>query len=749
MSDINLCYALSITGCFGHSDSTIQLNVFSAGLNSGDRFSMQKGWSGYFEGRNPGINVAVIDEVNGSVIATESFNLRAGDSNKLGIFIEKIWYGQIVCVAISNDGITSLNDYAKRSLMWLGSIKIHQLVTYDSLALIGVKGLLSHTKAIEVAGNFPAELSTRVHLQSSYKYIFEITAESAGTHYGKYARITVNGTEVNVPYNGYDPGLHVVVVHEVTGLIIRSQVFDTSAESGAYSSSHQFVELINELSEGRIVAIAIKDDGIHALTEEAKVACESIGSTLIREVPIRVSWAIIGRKCAAKGSVAEAFRSTGVSRVKLVLPNLSDCDVPACPLVIKSLENTGIGNNISVNGTIITHPTPTTQGNLIALLTEGECSIEKNMSFTSSDKLADFMKHIPPGRTVMINIAYNYRSFSDYGNAALESIGSRLIRSGAFNDPWVIVGKKGTPIGSSIEDFYVGEGKAFAADIGVKRLDLAYLIVESADIDFGDYSKISVNGKTFIMDPVYECGLNVVVLEEKGSHVHYTQTFNMTDNTSQSNSDVEEFVKMTRSLVAGTIVVLGTNDAGGLEQSEEIQNAINELGSGYNMTQVTGGQSWGMIGRKGGPQGSALEILNSDGPIEIVSHIPGGSAPVVENDRICRISVESSATTSHLEGGLRITLNGQTVNTSLLSGVGIRVALVKQHSCELEYIASYRTYYNTHSDGLITWMNFVQPGRIVIAASFNLGNERRSYYYADNLKIAFESIGSSQFRRYI
>ena len=697
------------------------------------------GWDEIFAGRKDGINVAVIDEVNGSVIAVENFNQRS-ESTKLGMFIERITYGKIVCVAVSNDGITSLSEYAKRSLLWLGSSRIAQLAVQESWALVGVKDYLGHNMAFEVSGNFPAELSTQVHLKSSHKVIFEITALSAGTNYGKYAVITVNGTVVDVPYVGYDRGMHVVALDEVTGLIVHSQVFDTSTDTGAFSSSSQFVDFINRLPNGTIVAIAIKDDGVRHLLEDAKLACESIGSVMIRRVPISGSWAIIGRKGAQIGSVPESFRSTGVSKARLVLPDLGDA--PACPILINSLWNTGVQNNITVNGTVITHSTPTTKGNLIALLKDGECSVERNISFTTSDDLASFIEYIPPGRTVVVNIAYTYRTFSSYGNAALEAIGSALTRSEAFPDPWAIIGKKGAPIGSSIENFYSGEGKALGANIAVETQDLDSVSVEAADKELGDYSRITVNSKRFTMPPVDVCGLNVVILEKKR---YYHKVFSITNT---SNDDIE-FVKIISSLIGGTVVALGTNNAAGLNRSKEVVLAIEELGGRY-ITQATSGESWGMIGRKGASQGSAIEAFSDSGPIEVVSHIPGGSGPIVENDTECRILVESSATESHLEGGIRITLNGKKVNTSHLAGAGVRVALLKEDSCELEYIAKYYTYrsYTKYTSEIVNWINSVQPGRIVIASLFNDGSENRYYYYAETLKTAFESIGSSLFHRY-
>ena len=78
---------------------------------------MQKNWNEFLAGRKSGINFAIIDEVNGSVVSVNNFNQQRDDSDSLGKFIERIPPGRIVCVAVSGRIVYSTNDYAKRSMM--------------------------------------------------------------------------------------------------------------------------------------------------------------------------------------------------------------------------------------------------------------------------------------------------------------------------------------------------------------------------------------------------------------------------------------------------------------------------------------------------------------------------------------------------------------------------------------------------------------------------------------------------------
>ena len=63
--------------------------------------------------------------------------------------------------------------------------------------------------------------------------------------------------------------------------------------------------MIEQLPKGKIVLAAIMDEGTVSMTSRAYRALESIGSAQCRSVGARSSWAIIGRKGAALGSVPE------------------------------------------------------------------------------------------------------------------------------------------------------------------------------------------------------------------------------------------------------------------------------------------------------------------------------------------------------------------------------------------------------------------------------------------------------------
>ena len=704
------------------------------------------------------MNIAVIDEVNGSVIASETFKTHESSSysNHLTAFIEKVHFGAIVCMAISNDGVHQLNALAKQTIKWLGSSKIYDVHRYESWALIGVKG--AHPgQALEVHenGDSPVQVSARITLKPFREQIFKITAESAGKNYGNFVIITLNGTVVDIPYVGHDRGLHVMVVNEVTGVIVHRQVFDTSAESGAYSSSNQLVELIQGLPKGRLVAIAIKEEAFDHLSEEAKRACESIGSALIRQVHHGGSWAIIGQKGASIGSVPEAIGNSGTSKSYLILPEpLPAENKNSCFIIMQALDLRGINSFISVNGFQINH---TTEGSLVAALKDGECEVEHYASFTSPDDLAEFIKYIPHGRTVLVNLAHNYRGIiTGPGSAALEAIGSARMHSLVYDKPWVLIGRKGAPKGSIIEESYPGLGRGFEAAITVQRTNsnldfVGSVVIQSAGEDLGNYGNIIVDGQTFTIPAQYKCGINVAVWEEDSTNIRLVDTFNMTVSNISDNLDIDRFINLTHSLTNGTVMALTTNDAAGLNETEKVVAVIEQLGSRY-IHQATEGGSWAMMCQKGAETYSVLEAASKHGPVEILTHtLPGGAV----KNTTCKIFVESSGTGSY--GGDKLILNGKVVSSDLFTDLGIRIATLKSDSCELESIITYPTHVNyQHAFTASNRINAMEYGTIVIATVYGSGRLGSSpgYWYRkeysrsqSELNQALQSIGSSFFGR--
>ncbi|MBD3376695.1 hypothetical protein GF406_16790, partial [candidate division KSB1 bacterium] len=127
-----------------------------------------------------------------------------------------------------------------------------------------------------------------------------IYVESAGYSDGVFARLLSDNKSLHIASRGHN----MVVLDPVWGAPIFSKTYDTYRDS---VNANQMAEKIRTLEPGSIVLLAISDEGSLNMTENAYQALESLGSTMCRKVGGRDSWALIGKKGAAPGSVPEAW----------------------------------------------------------------------------------------------------------------------------------------------------------------------------------------------------------------------------------------------------------------------------------------------------------------------------------------------------------------------------------------------------------------------------------------------------------
>ena len=134
-------------------------------------------------------------------------------------------------------------------------------------------------------------------------------AESAGFLDGNFSGLWLNDEEFSPNQRG-----HNLAVFTPTGTPHSTGRFDTFART---EDAEAMATFIAGIPDGYIVLAAIRDEGSRAMTERAYQALEGLGSALTRQVGFRDSWALIGRKGAAIGTVPEAWRPAGDGAVAL------------------------------------------------------------------------------------------------------------------------------------------------------------------------------------------------------------------------------------------------------------------------------------------------------------------------------------------------------------------------------------------------------------------------------------------------
>ena len=127
-----------------------------------------------------------------------------------------------------------------------------------------------------------------------------IVVVSAGNEVGDLGLIYVNGNQVSPNGRGYN----VVVVDESSGTVLDAAAFDTHMDPAA---SQAMAEYLQQIPEGRVVAIAAADDASRLLGPEVVEAAQTIGATGDLRSKFRWGHAIIGKRGAAPGTAMEAM----------------------------------------------------------------------------------------------------------------------------------------------------------------------------------------------------------------------------------------------------------------------------------------------------------------------------------------------------------------------------------------------------------------------------------------------------------
>lgn len=130
-------------------------------------------------------------------------------------------------------------------------------------------------------------------------------------------------------------GLNVVVLNEVTGAVMSSRWYDTY-ESAA--DSGLLVKYLKGLRQGRIVCFAVKDDAAARLSEEAVSYLSSYGSSFVKQLQFRSTWAFIvsGTRNNQRIVHAESFQNPAThgkwanpvtirTLIKLLPENVVEC----------------------------------------------------------------------------------------------------------------------------------------------------------------------------------------------------------------------------------------------------------------------------------------------------------------------------------------------------------------------------------------------------------------------------------------
>ncbi|GAB1544663.1 hypothetical protein NUACC21_73390 [Scytonema sp. NUACC21] len=295
--------------------STITIKADSAGAKSGNFafISLNDSEIG-FGNYTRGLNVAVFDETTGQLLTTTSFDTFIySNAKSFAYFIESLPNGRIVAITVKDDATGCLFsdpeviELVTKAFLSIGSIKFFDLKFQGSGALIGQKGASVGSATEEVSETAPVSVTRGFEILPVSDLRPLVTVTSVTPQHKGEVEITLNGTKVEIE-GGYYKGLNVAVIDEVQGTLILGRAFNIFENPASIDA---FVELINSLPSGRIVAIAMKQGSetvapnTNPFPDSVKTACTKLGSLRVYYVWEKGIWAMVGAKGAAIGSARE------------------------------------------------------------------------------------------------------------------------------------------------------------------------------------------------------------------------------------------------------------------------------------------------------------------------------------------------------------------------------------------------------------------------------------------------------------
>ncbi len=698
---------------------------------------MKRDWEEIFAGRMQGLSVVILDELTGETSYSGNFDIYAAvqEADSFAAIIENSRSGSVILVAASSNGAQPVNDRAKQAIRTLGSQNIHQLNNGDSWAMIGTKGTAPGTAIEKLDERDSVELSIQYRLQQRRKHGLQIVAKSAGTSFGNFAEMSIEGETISIPHIGHGNGLHVVVINESNGNILHREIFDTHTDYATnVRPADAFASLINSLPNGRVVSIAIKGEAIHALTEAAIQACRSIGSSLIQQIEYGGSWAIIGSKGAPIGSVAEAGSNNGdVQSTYWLLLDLAAILNPCNVSVNSPGKLNGLNGGISVNDVSLARHS---RGISVAILEEERCVVQKVETFDtyastqSADDIASLIHKVPIGRVVIATIWDEAgTNLTKTAILALESLGSAQIRNVRLQGAWGIIGRKGAARGSVPEVLQASSAALRATQQLKVKSSFFHVTAKSAGFLIGNYWEISVDGIVIeILGAGHARGLNVIVINEHSGNVIYRKSF----DTFSSSAHSETFANFISSLSNGRIVVIAIKDEATRSLGESAIQACESIGSRL-IRQIGYRHSWAIIGQKGALKSTIVEASSHTTDVEVDSWF------VIK--RGYQIIAKSAG---YLIGNYwEISVDGTVITTPGVTSRGMNVIVVNEKNGSVIHRENFDSFSSSaRAEAFTNLLTSLPNGRIVAIAIRDEGTKRLT----EPAFRACESIGSHLIR---
>ncbi|MDY6783261.1 MAG: interleukin-like EMT inducer domain-containing protein [Cyanobacteriota bacterium] len=284
-----------------------------------------------------------------------------------------------------------------------------------------------------------------------------LTATSGGYIGGNKAQFSLNGTEIG---SGNDSrGMNAAVFDPATGRVLFSTHFDI-----ALGNSHLLANFIDTLPEGTLVAIAVKGDG-GGLTDSARSALKSLGSTLIDQLQPYQSYALIGFKQRPGQPACESLdwletRASYTFEAEIhPTEDLLEIEVFSQPSTVEANYSVGGGKAaIQLNGNLLTPEGGYGSGWNVIVFDRADGQVKRSGCYTpwnpaEVEELVQLLQDLEAEEIVAIATQdYTGVNVDERVKAACASMGSTAISRLVYGGSWAMVGYRGATPGQAVEN---------------------------------------------------------------------------------------------------------------------------------------------------------------------------------------------------------------------------------------------------------------------------------------------------------
>jgi hypothetical protein len=612
------------------NDGGFALKAVSAGYIAGGVAAILVNGQLVQVGYGWGMNVAIIDENTAQVLATGTYDTDSSSqaSDQFAALLEGLPSGRVAMIVIQGGATRQLTERAKAACESMGSAQIRSLAIGGSWALIGVKDALIGGVCETLSNSSKACACSWLQPQTNQDTYFSLSAMS--DYKGNTATLSIDDVAVPVASPPASRSFNVIVVSPNSGIVTAKGSFDIWGDS---LQAHRLATFIYTVPAGWLVAAAVCPEGSERLNDNARGALRSIGSALIGNLRSGNSYAIIGCKGAAPGSVPEMLMTDSALSVSYRYPLTATRGSGLLDVRVYS-AGFDVGNDaaITINGNRITMPAGYSPGiagysrGLNVALIDRNGLVEKAQVFdtcadsSASDAFAALIEGVPDGQVVAIAVKDDAsQRLTERAKHACRSIGSVLIDQLGGRGSWAIVGAKGRAAGTAAE-MSSNSASAYARSWVMGRVEGTqgfWIGAQSAGYNVGNSAVVLLNGKPVQFAGGTGRGLNVAVFDETSGALLSAQTYDINGST-QGIQASDAFAAMIESLVPGRMVAIAVKDDAerGLTLTPRARRACGLVGS--TLIDILGFRgSWALIGMKGAAPGSALELVQNQAPAGI------------------------------------------------------------------------------------------------------------------------------------